>query len=336
VTAPVIVFRVESGAGVGLGHLGRCAAVAAAADRAGARPLFVGTADGLRAVDRRFERLEIRHERWSLGDAAETREIAARAGAVATLLDTYEATPAYIDAVRPPRGEIAMFLDRAVDAAVDLAIYPSASSDAWGRGGRRRLTGPAFTPLAAPYWSLPPRETRASATRVLISLGGAAPGDRVGALLSAMRAAHPTAEIECVVGPFSDRASFVAAAGDAAARATVIDAPPSLAAALQRADLVVTGGGQTLYEAAACGTPAVAIEMAANQRLQMAAFEHLGTCRVGGVISDPDAAASAAHLAVQLLNRADLRAAMAAAGQAAIDGGGAERVARALLGGAPR
>lgn len=49
---------------------------------------------------------------------------------------------------------------------------------------------------------------------------------------------------------------------------------------LASSDVVITAGGQTLYELASLGIPAIAVSVAANQDDDIKGFNSLGTCRV--------------------------------------------------------
>ena len=54
---------------------------------------------------------------------------------------------------------------------------------------------------------------------------------------------------------------------------TVHSAPEDMRAIMATADLAVTAGGQTTYELAASGVPAVALCIAENQRPNLAALQ---------------------------------------------------------------
>jgi spore coat polysaccharide biosynthesis predicted glycosyltransferase SpsG len=100
---------------------------------------------------------------------------------------------------------------------------------------------------------------------------------------------------------------------------------------MSRCDLALTAAGQTLYELAALGRPAVAIEMAANQRPQLAALQQAGTVIAAGAATDQDIADCAATRLAELARDRVSLSRMAAAGRALIDGRGARRVAEAVL-----
>jgi spore coat polysaccharide biosynthesis predicted glycosyltransferase SpsG len=94
---------------------------------------------------------------------------------------------------------------------------------------------------------------------------------------------------------------------------------PSLRGLIASADLVVSGGGMTLYECLASGAPVVATVLADNQRPNVAEMGRAGLI----VPAEPSLAAAVARVA----GDAALRRSLAARGRQAVDGRGATRVA---------
>jgi spore coat polysaccharide biosynthesis predicted glycosyltransferase SpsG len=94
--------------------------------------------------------------------------------------------------------------------------------------------------------------------------------------------------------------------------------------ALAGAELLVTGFGHTLLEAAHLGVPALAVVASEQDARDAAAFATHGTAGCAGV----DGAVAAA---LELLGAPARLAEMARRGPALVDGLGAERVARALV-----
>ena len=164
--------------------------------------------------------------------------------------------------------------------------------------------------LRPAFWGLPPRIVREHAQRVLVTTGGGDPGGAGAALAKTARDALPDARVALVRGP--------QAPADVPAGVEVVPSPHGLLDELLGADVVVSSGGQTLLEAAACGTPCVAVPLASNQERQVRAL-----ARAGAVTTD------LARLPALAADRG-ARATLAAAAQQAVDGYGALRVAYAI------
>jgi spore coat polysaccharide biosynthesis predicted glycosyltransferase SpsG len=183
--------------------------------------------------------------------------------------------------------------------------------------GRRLLLGPRFALLDPGFADVPHRAARPAVSRVLVTLGGEDVEAVVAAAVDAVKLAVPGAAVDLAVGPFARAAS----ARDA--NVTLHHGLPSLRALLLEADFAVTGAGMTLYECLAAGTPAVAVPLADNQKLNFDELTGAGLILPG----QPDLAA-----AVERLSRdAALRGRLAASGRELVDGRGAARVAADLV-----
>ena len=288
---------------VGLGHVSRCSAVAVALAARGVP---------VRCLAHQAEGALVRDGvRWAAAAAAEEARghdpgLIVFDGAriePAVVTDTARAVP------------VAVFSDGdQVPAGVALVIAPIAPPPPG-----EVLHGLEHACLRPAFWGLPRRAVRPAARGVLVTTGGGADGDALGeALAAALRAALPGLETIVVRGPFS---RLRAPAGVA-----LLEAPATLHDPLLAADVVVATAGQTSLEAAACGTPAVLVALDGPQAEQGARLAQAGAARLG-TLDDPGGVARAA---AALAADAPARAAMSAAGQAAVDGHGALRVAYRL------
>jgi spore coat polysaccharide biosynthesis predicted glycosyltransferase SpsG len=137
--------------------------------------------------------------------------------------------------------------------------------------------------------------------------------------------------ITAILGPFFTRQKDLEAPARASRRPVrLVQAPESVAGLMSEADLAVSAGGQTLYELAATGCPAIAISVAENQDVPLAALEDAGCVRVAGRMADGDVLMRLQGLLRALIGDAESRFAMSMAGQRLVDGNGVARVLEAL------
>jgi spore coat polysaccharide biosynthesis predicted glycosyltransferase SpsG len=277
-----ITVLAAAGPRIGLGHLSRAGAVAAALRAQGHRTdtYVLGAAaaehDGIA---------------WApLGDRV------AAPGAGPLLVDAYGADLAALGAGRP----VATFWDGrgAPPAGVALALTLAGPE------------GPRLACLRPMFWGVAARPVAEHARRVLITTGGGAAGG-VAALVDAVRAAAPEAEIAAVLGPYATE--------ELPPEVAVVRSPPRMVDVLQEADVVVTAAGQTMLETLCAGTPCVALAVAENQRAQLAL--------VGDAVRAASAADAAGAAVAALLDDAAERTRLARAGRTLVDGFGALRVA---------
>lgn len=335
-----VLFRVDATPESGLGHLQRCLSLALALRRAGAVSSFLS--DGPveargRITECGFEALDLgRAAPWSPQDLTHTVAAAARLGVTHMVVDSYYMTADYLARLRDAGCFVA-----GID---DLAAYPfpcqlvvnggaHACQLAYRSSGDTRfLLGPRYVLLRPEFWSVPPRAPRSSVRHVLIMVGGADRQNLMPGLLDLVDACPGEFSMTAIIGPFfGHRGDLEAAVTRCRRPVRLVHCPDSVRDLMLDADLAVSAGGQTLYELAATGTPAVAIVIAENQTASVRALAAAGVVRAVYGVDQADFRERARDAIAALLQRPDDRTAMAAAGRELVDGRGAQRVSDALL-----
>lgn len=310
-----IAFRADSGRVIGLGHLGRCVAIAQAMTRLGAKPVFLDVADDclpwLRARGFRAEKSGARV--WDI-----------------LIGDNYRFTPADHAQNRRMSKTLLNFDDFGTltgpcDWILSSHIYAPAMSFK-ANSGCGFLIGPKFHPMRAEYWK--PRRPKAILPRVrdlLIVLGGGDGWGLAGAAVEAAARALPRARIHVVLGPLAEplktERKNVLAYRDL----------PHLRTLIESADAAVSAGGQTLYELAFIGTPTVAVNLGKDQGDNIRGLEKAGAVVSIGEGKDKRFKKNLATELTRMDIRPALRRGMSEAGRKLLDGQGAFRVAKVLL-----
>jgi len=330
---PRVVFRADAGPDIGLGHARRCLTLAGALRELGVESLFVfaGAArvrEWLQASD--FEVLPVEPARDLAGTLAHCR---VRQVPV-IVVDTPVREAGYLTGLTGAGLRVVVIDDLADhELPVDLVVNPSAGA------GRLRYRGAARTRflLGASYALLRPafqagaRGIPERARRVLVTVGGGDPDDLTSRLVGWAAQALGAVEQDIVVGPFTTRSRALRVAVDAAGgRVAIHEDPKDVASLMLSADVALCGGGQTTYELAATGTPAVAIRLADNQTLNLTALAEAGTLVWVGDAGDADLGARIGRALADLAADAERRARMSRQGQTLVDGRGAGRVAREI------
>lgn len=199
----------------------------------------------------------------------------------------------------------------------DLVIDGSVTRNARARRGRT-LAGPRYAVLDP---ALLEEDITREPHSVLVALGGGPRALLALDIAEAIVAAYPRVRVRVAGG-------FVSETTPAREQITWIGPTRNLHREMARASVAVVGGGVSLYEACAHGTPAVGVPVVAAQRPTVAAFVARGAAR-GPVRGPVSADAIAAHC-VSLLSDAALRRRQARVGRSLVDGRGALRVAAAV------
>ena len=332
-----VLFRTEAGPLVGLGHLQRCLSLAEALRQRGIACRFAVNAYAAAWVGLsggEAQRLET--EVGSPKDICAGAELAAgRDGIV--VVDSYQVHAEYLQALSEAGCWVAAVDDLAAEPfPCRMVVNGSPQADRLpyrsSHGRTRFLLGSRYALLRPELWDAPPRIVRAQMHDVLVTVGGADQYDLMPPIVRALDDALPEGVgVTVVAGPFTEQfASLEACAAQCRHRVVVHSAPASVATLFLTADLAVSAGGQTLYELARAGCPAVVIQTASNQRGQSEAFAQAGCVLLAGVAGAPDLIQRVADGVQQLMADAGLRASMSACGQRLIDGQGAARVAEAM------
>ncbi len=315
-----VLFRAQSGAQVGCGHVMRTRAVAEEVLRLGATALVVvddeASAEGLRAAG--FEACTLaRRPGWALERAAGAWIDGFRSDWSADLRHlARRGTPSYLVENRSVARESARFV-------VQPKLY--VDPDPWERvHAERVLRGAAWIPLGAALRNQAPAAVRD--LELLVTFGGS---DPLGSTERVLAALPRGLRVAVSVGAFMTqrRGAIERAAAHLAAEILPPHAP--LGPVMARARAAVTALGTTLYELAWLRTPALVLANYAEDRPVLEFYRAQGPFLPLGLARELDDAALAATLA-QALARVH-----APSAPLADLGPGAERLAERLLGTVP-
>jgi spore coat polysaccharide biosynthesis predicted glycosyltransferase SpsG len=295
--SPTALLVADAGPESGLGHLSRLSAIAVALRCRGVEP--VCRANG---ATEPLERDGVHWSPWAAGDSAP--------GSVDTvILDSYDLD---VETVAEHLVPLVLMHDHGdIPRRASLVV----SAGAPHSDDRRHLTGLEYAALRPAYWGLPPREPGDAVRRILVTTGGGQSSELGLEIAQSVASVLPAVHVALVRGPHSQPRATNAV--------EVIDAPDSLVGQQLAADLVICGGGQTMLETAACGTPCVSLVLAENQRPQA----HRLASHGGAWLGDPPEVAAVTAAVNSLVADNVRRRELGRRAQRAVDGYGALRVA---------
>lgn len=217
--------------------------------------------------------------------------------------------------------------------AVDLLLDQNYIASAQGYGPLltrpcQLLLGPRYALLREEF-QVPARPVRAEVERVLVNFGGM---DTTGQTLKACQALADFSELQVTVvaGMANPRWAQLQALAAQRPSWQLLSHSRAFGQLMAAADLFVGAGGGTSWERAALGLPTICLAVAANQEANAQALAAAGMhCYLGPCATVSTQALAAAIGA--LLQRFDLRRGYAERSRQLVDGGGARRVAEALL-----
>jgi UDP-2,4-diacetamido-2,4,6-trideoxy-beta-L-altropyranose hydrolase len=327
-----VVFRTGASKQIGLGHLRRCLSLAEALRRLGTDCFFLLDEDPVCADQTAaagFEAVRIRPGE----DLLQTIEQCRRRRAMAVVADSYALDTAYLAGLRETKAVVVAVDDLADrELPVDLVINGSMNADRLAyhtRKATRFLLGPQYILLRSEFAEEPKRTIAKHIRRVLVTVGGGDPDRLTPRLVCWAADAVKDASVDVVIGPMFDKPDVLSA--DLKSAAAVHSNPQDIRELMLSTDLALCGGGQTTYELAATGTPALAVRLEDNQTQNLAGLNAAGALVWAGDVHDADLEAKTKRALTAIAGDPARRAALSQRGRALVDGQGAARVARAIL-----
>jgi CMP-N-acetylneuraminic acid synthetase/spore coat polysaccharide biosynthesis predicted glycosyltransferase SpsG len=328
---PRVLFRVDGGAALGMGHVYRSLAIADAL-RASSRAeiAFLMSAEhteGLLTVSRHGYPVRVVAGRGQEAGLEHIRDFAP-----AILINDLPAIDAaYLTAL----SHLGATTVNLVDTLSDLETTEHYAQVIVSAMNHDRETpegfygGPAYAILRDQFRGRQ-KEVREEPQMVLLSFGGS---DPQGLTLKAARALDtlpPTVKILAVAGPaFSYRKEFEALEPTLRRRVPLIN-EAAIADLMLEADVLVGSGGMSVYETAALGTPGIVLGQNLREDQRMREFARYGTIEYLGLGSDVAEDRITGAVRALLLDTARRRE-MSRRGRELVDGLGASRAAEVIL-----
>lgn len=336
-TAGTVAIRCDGGHALGMGHVRRCLQLAGALrDEAGFGVVFATMGEAAAMAGVRAAGFRVIEKPEGTGERDWIAAVLAETGASALILDIRtDLSEADVRSLRGAAGLIVALDDGSPRRlAAHLAVYPPVPQTralAWPDGETDLCIGWDWAVMGGAVWrGARPLDSGRATLRVLVAMGGSDPQGLTQRAVKAVAAAGRRVTPVVAIGPAVAFPEAVADACQAAAPdAEILFAPPSLMEVAAGCDLAVVAYGVTAFECAHVGTPAIYLGLTPDHAASAQGFDDAGFgINLGTVAGLNDRRITEAVLA--LAGDGERRRAMAAAGRTAIDGRGAERLAREI------
>jgi UDP-2,4-diacetamido-2,4,6-trideoxy-beta-L-altropyranose hydrolase len=341
------LIRADSGAEIGIGHLMRCGALAEELIRRGAEVIFLGRY-GTRSQAQRFiGKWGSEFMETHCSELDETKAVLSIADEVRPswlIIDGYQFTPDFQKAIRQAGYKLLIIDDYNHHDSyhADILLNQNIASDRLDYvhnpetvclfGSDYILIRNEFLKYVAPERRIPQVPGR-----LLITLGGADPGNVTLKVIHALQRLDPNdLTVDLIMGPINPHFKIIAqeiarwkASQTCIAGNINILKDPSMPEMMNRADLAITAGGSTCYELAFMGVPMMIIILAENQEGIATAMEENKAAVNLGWHSELSASTIARQLK-QIIGGPGFRNDLCANGRKVCDGLGPARVVEHL------
>jgi len=340
-----VVFRVDGDPGLGMGHLVRCLALARAMQEASEANVLFLTRSHEEAVARiSRERQRVKSVPLWLGVREELAWVVnslEKFKPDVVVTDLPYVTGGYLKKL----GSIGKLMTSIDDLALtthcsDYVIsgYLSARLKKYRSTNpkTRFFIGPDYLMLRKIFEKMNKvrRKIRKNARAVLVTLGGADPENLTVKVVKALSRMDKKLDVTVVLGPaythHGELRQLLGKVKSLKSKFRIKSDVKNMAKLMMKTDMAITAGGETIYELAATGTPAINMSQVEHQSINAKELERKGTVinlGLGGEVSEEQIINTVQHL----LEDEKLRQKMSMVGKKLVDGKGARRVANLIL-----
>lgn len=263
-----ILFLTEGGKNIGFGHIIRCTAFSDVFKLKGINSHFIINGD--KTIFDIAKKLNYEIFDW-VKNKKKTLEIAKKYDFV--IIDSYIAPKKlYNEISKLKEGNILMIDDyKRINYPEGIVVNPSIYGDKLKypkKKGVKYLLGPKYVILRKEFWEVPPRKITKKVKNVLITFGATATTEFIKKIKEVVKNNFHNVKIN-IVDPNKKKLTV-----------------RQMLNLMLKADLCISGGGQTLYELARLGAPTIGICFADNQFLNLKYFEKYGFLKFAGWKSD--------------------------------------------------
>lgn len=331
-----VVFRVDGGRQIGMGHVFTSLAVAESLKRM-ANPeicflMFAEHAEGIGQVSRAGFPVRILHEGGVEEALAFFREFAPT-----VIVNDLPFLPSeYLAALERLGATTVNLVDSVADlerpeSTAGVIISMARETD---QSPEEFYSGPAFAVLRDSFRKTE-KVIRERGERLLVTFGGSDPQGLTLKAMTALEPLPPQIAVTVVLGPaFAYKEHLAKLMAHASRSFTLLERVETMAQLIADTDLVLCSGGMTVYELAALGTPGIVLAQNVREATRMQAFARHGTVVYLGLGSEVSPA-RLGEATCALLAGSDRRRQMSRSGKTLVDGYGADRVADVIVN-APR
>ena len=324
-----IFIVTEGGKSIGFGHVTRCLALYEAFKDAGAMPKLIINGDGmLKSLlkGRQYKSINWIKRRQVFLETIRNADVA--------VIDSYLAgSRLYRQVAKAVK--LPVFIDdyNRIDYPAGVVVNGSIYAERLDYRKRKKmayLLGSPYALLRKEFWKAQPKKTGKAVKAILVTFGGSDPRNMTLGVLKALCGCYPLLKKIVIIGRGFDNIKEIEAEKDKNTKFVYFPDAAGMKDAMAGSDIAVSAGGQTLYELARMGVPAVSVAVAKNQLDDVLGFEKAGFIDYAGDWKGKSAVSALMGKIEALISDAGKRAYKSRLAKKLLDGQGARRVACAI------
>ena len=335
-----IAIRADGGRSIGMGHIQRCLALAQQLKKKkGTGAIFIFQKNEIvkeKIEKEGFGEIELKERIDLKEDLIKTSKIIEEENIDTLITDSYAFTQNYLVEIKKKVPFLVSIDDLCKfpflsDIVINQNIYAPKLNYQSLTGKTRFLLGPKYALLREEFSNLRERKVTREVKNILVTLGGVDIFNLAPKILKVLDKIEEDFNITVITGPFfKNLGEIKKVIKKMKKKANLIHNPSLVSELMLSSDLAISGGGITLYELAATGTPALSFCLAENQLRTIEGMKKEGMIINSGWGNKFDKEKFRQNLSA-LYNDFNLRKRMSQKGQKLVDGKGAQRVTNLIL-----
>ncbi len=323
----VSVFT-EGGRNIGFGHVARCLSICQAFEEGGVYPSVYVNGDG--NVSAILGSLNYTLVNW-INDSDRAFEIAGSSDIV--IIDSYIADRWFYEGISRACS-VSVYIDDNARIEYPDGIIVNGNIYAghikYGSGVRYLLLGTRYTPLRKEFWDAGNRVVCESVKSIMITFGGDDIRNLTPRVLRLISDRFPDLNKEVIIGKGFRNINEIEQNADD--KTDLIYSPDArgMRNAMENSEIAISAGGQTLYELARIGVPAVVVGVSDNQKGNIHGWRECGFIEFAGWWHERGIFENIVVCTERLLPRNE-REKKAAIGRQKVDGQGSRRIVDFLI-----
>lgn len=275
----------EGSSKIGFGHITRCLAIYQALQAEGIEAEML--VDGDKTINELLKDIRFKATGWK-EYSDKTLELISNADIA--VVDSYQATRSLIDRIAD-RVKTPVFLDDYIrlDYPYGIVLNGTIGAESWDYPDNPNISyllGADYMLLRKPFWEDVEKNIRKKPEHILITFGGDDLRNMTPGVLQKLSENFPNINKEVIIGKGYKNTDAIWENADQNTRLWFYPDAEKMHSLMLSADFAISIAGQTLFELARCGTPAIAVTVADNQlKMEQSMKEHFG---YAGWHEDPD------------------------------------------------
>lgn len=325
------IFLITEGSNTaGFGHLERCKAIYQAFEEKGMTPQFIFNGDKTAAEllrDKKHVIFDWLKEKERLFEMIKDSDI--------TFVDSYQADKLFYEDVSALSGT-PVYLDdnNRMDYPKGIVLNGTIFAEEMDYKRSRDKTyllGTKYIPIRKDLWEVPEKEIKENLECVMVTFGSSDVRNSTPGIMKVLVSNYPELRKKIVVGKGFQNIDEIKRLSDSKTELIYFPDAKGMKRVMMDSDIAISAGGQTQYELARTGVPALVIAVADNQLDNVEGWKRTGFIEYAGWWEDENVLNNIED-SIYKFKDAGIRRHKSEIGKRYVDGRGASRIADFVVG----